>query len=448
MSKRIKIEQLLLTAVLIGFLFPLTTSIAFLKLATWNIPAIVLVFWIALRGINRHRFKIGDFDIWDYSILAFGFIYSVMTLLGQDPIANFLFLTNYLFCFVLAIYIRRSWGTIITAKYLVLFSFITIGLESIIGLIQQITGSEFGNLSIYLGETPDSSDLRSIGETEMGRVHGTLGTGNLVGSWINMFLPFVIFSSQFIRSKSLWIWRNLTILVAIMAIVLTISRFNTAIFVGILGFVFLLSIKNNFRTKIKLSIRRSTFTFVSFLLVLGITTTVVYWDAVLMMKAAIEFRFSDTFEQVSSSGGSSSGVAARMEMNKGALEAFIRSPILGAGFKNSRWIWPTVDAKVPAGWPYQPHNVYMIMLVEGGIFLFLVYALLTLYPFYRLWQNRETRDPFLIAFFLSLSACLGIQMIYITFTSGNFTAVYMLIQGATMGYTDHLLKKQVKHDLQ
>jgi len=32
-------------------------------------------------------------------------------------------------------------------------------------------------------------------------------------------------------------------------------------------------------------------------------------------------------------------------------------------------------------------------------------------------------------------------MIYITFTSANFAAVYMMIQGCAMGYTDNLLKE-------
>tara|TARA_B100000686_G_C16670027_1_gene905888 strand:- start:810 stop:1307 length:498 start_codon:yes stop_codon:yes gene_type:complete len=165
------------------------------------------------------------------------------------------------------------------------------------------------------------------------------------------------------------------------------------------------------------------------------------------MKEAVEFRFSDTFEEASEIGEGSSGVAARMEMNKGALQAFIQSPIIGVGFKNSRWIWPKVDADVPSNWVYQPHNLYMIMLVEGGIFLFLAYLIYTLLPFYKIWQLRKSKDPFIIAFFLSLSVCIGIQSIYITFTSPVFAGVYTMIMGCAMGHFDQELdKKRGNHE--
>jgi len=441
LNKRIKIEQLLLLAVLIGFLFPLSTTVSILKIVTWNVPGAVLLFWIILRGVNRRRFRIKTFDLWDYSIVGIILLYFVMTMLGVDPLSNLPFLINYLYCFILAIYFRRSYGSIFTSRTLIIFAFLTVGLESSVGLIQQITSSEFGNLSVYIGDTPETSDLRSIGETDMGRVHGTLGTGNLVGSWMNMFMPFIIFGSVYIKNKRLWLWRNLMLILSVIAILLTISRFNIALFTGSLLFTYMLYVKNKFSTKIRLSIKSASLIFVSILVLIMLTLTVTFWQQIGMMGEAIEFRFSDTFEEIETAGVKTSGLAARMEMNKGALEAFIRSPLIGLGYRNSRWIWPTVEADVPEGWKFQPHNLYMIMLTEGGIFLFISYFIFTLLPFYRIWRCRKTQDPFLIAFFLALSTSIGIQMIYITFTSANFAAVYMMIQGCAMGYTDNLLKE-------
>lgn len=431
---------------LVGFLFPLTTNVSIFKVVTWNIPALVLVFWIALRGVNRQRFRLRYFDTWDYSIIGIILIYTVMTLLGNEPIAGLLFLNSYSYCLILALYFRRSWGSIITPRSLIIFAFLTVGLESIIGLIQQITSSEFGNLSVYIGETPDTADLRSIGETDMGRVHGTLGTGNLVGSWINIFIPFILFGSQYMRIKSLWLWRNLIIIFATIAILLTISRFNIALFSGILLFTYAHYLKEHISSRIKLRVRSATLIFIAALLFTGTVTTVVFWEEVKMMKMAIDFRFSDTFEEIEATGEKTSGVAARMEMNKGAMQAFLRSPIIGLGYNNSRWIWPTVDTDVPKGWIYQPHNLYMIMLVEGGITLFIAYFLFTMIPFYHLWRCRKKKDPFLLGFFLSLSASLGIQMIYIIFTSPNIAAVYMLVQGMAMGYMDTYLRDRVQDE--
>ncbi len=442
MKLKIRLEQILVTGILIAFLFPLTTSVAFIKLATWNIPAAVLLFWIILRGLDKKIFQIKSFDTWDYSVVAIIIIFIVMTLLGREPISNTLSLLNYLYCFILAIYFRRAYGSIITPRYLILFAFFTIGLESLIGLIQQITSSEFGNLAVFLGETPETIELRSIGDTDMGRVHGTLGTGNLVGSWIVMFVPFIIYAGYYLRAKWLWFWQNSVVFLAIIALLLTISRFNIALFSGILLFIAGLNWWNNRHKRFRTLIKTRTFSFVIILLLLGTATTVTFWEEFGMMKKAVELRFGGTFESVNTEGGSTLGIAGRMEMNRGALQAFARSPVIGLGFKNSRWIWPTVDAKVPRNWIFQPHNVYLIMLVEGGIFLFLAYCFFTFYPFYRLWRLRNSGDLFLLAFLLSLSAAIGIQMIYITFTSGNFTAVYMLIQGLTMGYTDQLIAKQ------
>lgn len=442
LKNRFKIEELLIVGILIGFLFPLSTNLGITKVVTWNIPAAILLFLIILRGINRKTFHIHSFDIWDYSILAIIFIYYVMTLLGENFGANISFLNSYIYCLILAIYFRRNYGTLFTTQALIIFAFLSIGLESIIGLIQQITSSEFGNLAVYIGETPDSSNLRSIGETDMGRVHGTLGTGNLVGSWINMFLPFILYASVFIKNKRLWIWQSLAVIISIIAIILTISRFNIALFVGILLFSFFVYFFTHYKGRIRLKIRTSVFAFVSVLVIISAVLTVNYWAQIGLMKEAVELRFSGTFDPASESGDQSSGVAARMEMNKGALQAFVRSPLIGLGYKNSRWIWPSVDADVPRNWVYQPHNLYMIMLVEGGIFLFIAYLIFTLYPFYRMWQVRHTKDPFLLAFFLSLGASMGIQMIYITFTTHSFAAVYMMLQGCAMGYMDQYLKQR------
>ncbi len=439
---RIRLEKILVTGILIGFLFPLTTSVSFIKVVTWNIPGAVLLIWIILRGIEKKRFHLRAFDTWEYSAIAIIIIYTVMTLLGREPIASSLFLFSFLTCYLLAIYFRRVYGSIINNRYLIIFAFITVGLEAVVGLIQQITSSEFGNLSVFVGETPDTTALRSVGETDMGRVHGTLGTGNLVGSWINMFIPFVLFAGIYLKGRRVKLWQYTIGILAIIAILLTISRFNMAIFLGILLFVALLKLYKRKRKRLRTLVNTRTFSYLTILVLLVTITTVIFQDEVGMMKKAIEFRFSDTFEAVESVGQSTSGVAARMEMNKGAIQAFSRSPLIGLGFKNSRWIWPTVDANVPKNWVYQPHNLYMIMLVEGGLFLFLAYCVFTFYPFYRFWLLRNSGDPFLLAYFLSLSAAIGIQMIYITFTSANFGAVYMMIQGLAMGHTDQLLARK------
>ena len=447
MISPIKIEKILLIGILFGFLLPLSTGLPLFKLAAWNIPAGIILFIILLRGAFRNRFRIKRFDSWDYSIVGISIIYLVMTLLGREFLLNLSNLNHYISCLILSIYFRRIYGELFTPKNLIIYAMISIGLESIIGLIQQITGTEFGNIQAYVGETPETTELRSIGDTDMGRVHGTLGTGNLVGNWIVMFLPFILYGKYYIKNKYYMIWKNIIVILSLIAVFLTISRFSITLYLGILFFPYFINITKIIKTKINTKYTVPNFVYSLIMSLILISSTIIFWDSVLMMKEAVEFRFSDTFEEASEIGEGSSGVAARMEMNKGALQAFIQSPIIGVGFKNSRWIWPKVDADVPSNWVYQPHNLYMIMLVEGGIFLFLAYLIYTLLPFYKIWQLRKSKDPFIIAFFLSLSVCIGIQSIYITFTSPVFAGVYTMIMGCAMGHFDQELdKKRGNHE--
>ena len=447
MISPIKIEKILLIGILFGFLLPLSTGLPLFKLAAWNIPAGIILFIILLRGAFRNRFRIKRFDSWDYSIVGISIIYLVMTLLGREFLLNLSNLNHYISCLILSIYFRRIYGDLFTPKNLIIYAMISIGLESIIGLIQQITGTEFGNIQAYVGETPETTELRSIGDTDMGRVHGTLGTGNLVGNWIVMFLPFILYGKYYIKNKYYMIWKNIIVILSLIAVFLTISRFSITLYLGILFFPYFINITKIIKTKINTKYTVPNFVYSLIMSLILISSTIIFWDSVLMMKEAVEFRFSDTFEEASEIGEGSSGVAARMEMNKGALQAFIQSPIIGVGFKNSRWIWPKVDADVPSNWVYQPHNLYMIMLVEGGIFLFLAYLIYTLLPFYKIWQLRKSKDPFIIAFFLSLSVCIGIQSIYITFTSPVFAGVYTMIMGCAMGHFDQELdKKRGNHE--
>ncbi len=71
-----------------------------------------------------------------------------------------------------------------------------------------------------------------------------------------------------------------------------------------------------------------------------------------------------------------------------------------------------------------------------------MYVIFTFYPFYKLWRLRKSNEPLMIAFFLSLTVCIGIQMIYITFTSPVFAGVYTMILGCAMGYFDQELDKR------
>lgn len=421
----------------VSMLAPLNTSLGFIKITTWNLPGALLVFWIVLRGANRSRFKIINFDLWDYSILASVFLYYLMTLLGQDPIESLLGLNGYAYCLLLAIYFRRSYGKVFNMKTLIIYAFITVLLQSFFGILQQVTSSEIGNISIYFGDAPATMELRSVGDTDMGRIHGTLGTGNLVGSWICMFTPFIIFSADRFKRKNFILLIMITLILATITILLTISRFNIALYILVLGTAGLYTLKSVDFSRVSLKVKTVPTIFVLFLFLMSIGMAVRFRAEIALMRQAIEIRFSDTFEQAAEAAQITSGVAARMEMNKGAIQAFARSPIIGLGFKNSRSIWPTVDAKVPPNWAYQPHNVYMVVLVEGGFFLFLGYSLLTLLPFFRMWQARKNKDPMMIALFLSLSAALGIHMMYITFTSPSFTAVYTALLGTSMGYLDN-----------
>jgi len=437
--KSISVEKILIIGILTATLVPLNANLLVFKLSTWNIPAFLLLTWLVLKGISRGHLRIGQFDIWDYSIIIIILSYTVPTLLGENLRENWPSFTQYIFCLIFAFYVRRVWGKTITINMLIIFALISVFIESSIGVLQQITFSEIGNIKTYFGETPDTMGFDDRFGTGLSRVHGTLGVANLVGNWLTAFTPFVVISTYYqkdLNIKLLWLFKGIILILAAVCILLTFSRANIAIFflLAFLSWIGYILTKSWEKIKLITKLRRFVFIIIFIIGVIGFVVS--QYDVIQATVTTLQLRFSEVVEV--SKVVQTSDLEFRLEMDKGAILAFMEHPILGTGFKNSRWIWPFVDTKIPSIWTYQPHNVFLIMAVEGGIILFISYVFFTMYPIYRLFRLWRKGDPAIYALFVSLIGCLGFAMIYITLTAPEFFVPFVILQGSTMGYVDNI----------
>jgi len=153
-----------------------------------------------------------------------------------------------------------------------------------------------------------------------------------------------------------------------------------------------------------------------------------------LLLAAIEYRVGETLEN---EGSETTKPSFRWNMNKGAIVATSQKPLIGHGFLNSKDIWSKVETEIPEWWKFRPHNIYLVMAVEGGIFAFLFIIIITLLPIYKLIFVLKKLDPLRIAFLFSLLACLGFSQLYVTTISPEFAPLYLLLLGLAMGYIDH-----------
>ncbi|WP_234571542.1 O-antigen ligase family protein [Rhodohalobacter sp. 614A] len=428
------IEKFVFFATLAGLFIPLSVNIRVINLYVWNIPAIALMIVVFLQSLYTGFWKVQKWDLWDYSLIGLMFVLIIFSMIGANFMNNLPFLTQYITILFMAFYARRAWGRVITPKVLVSFALISVFIQSVIGIIQQLTFSQFGNPKAYFGRG-QSTELRDSFGVEISRVQGTLGHPNLVGNWFITLFPFLIVSDFFDRNRIAWIMKRIAVLLGFIGLLFTLSRGNIAFF-SLLCVLFILPWLRLISPKMWSSsqvLTRTVFVIVLTLSLLYLITT---------NMEAINTYYSvlgDRIEQATSVRNSRGTADFRLEMNKGALQKVVDQKfILGNGFNNSRNIWSDVDTDIPVWWNYRPHNVYLALAVEGGIFAFIFYIIITCLPIYYLYRKVNSSEVLKYAFLFALCAGFLFGQIYLTHLSPEYGVLYSLILGSSMGYIDEI----------
>jgi hypothetical protein len=147
---------------------------------------------------------------------------------------------------------------------------------------------------------------------------------------------------------------------------------------------------------------------------------------------AIQLRTS----QVGGEGEIGSGIGpleTRYLRVTGAVEMFGEGPILvGKGYLNATDIAAKTDVRAIRGGGHRVHNAHVQYLVEGGIFAFISFVFITLYPVYvNVWGEKNAINH---AFAASVGAIFLFMQSTTAHTNTGLSAIYMLILGCAVAY--------------
>ena len=428
----VNFEKILFFSLLVSFLIPLSINIRIIELYVWNIPAFLILLLYTIRLILNPRIRI-TFDLWYFScFVLIGFLF-IFTILGINLDENWPFFAQFAISIIFAMYVRRIWGDILTEKLLIKFSIIFLFIQSFVGIIQQLTSSQFGNVKSYFGEIVEKEISVLDPTISLSRILGTLDQPNIFGNWIIVLFPFVILG---LYHKEYYQINSFYFIAAIIAIPLSMICLSFTFSVGNIGIFILLSIafltwiliKKLFSSNLLKSNKATIYILCFFLMAIGITF-VKYGDKIELASKALEFRIEQKGD-VKSFGSTS----FRMEMNQSAIKYFFKHPLNGVGYGNSSNIYNQVKSTIPAWWEARVHNVYLAILIEGGLIAMIAYMCYSIIPLVKTLKIKE--DKIKYAFLFSLFASLGMIQIYLTPTLPEFAPLHSLLIGSALGFSN------------
>jgi O-antigen ligase len=222
---------------------------------------------------------------------------------------------------------------------------------SFIAITQFFLQHSIGGLLWYLGERTFSADTPGIARIswclipgswcrELLRPYATFPHPNVLGGFLAVTLPLIIFNFQFEiinQKKKFSILKLAPIILGIIALLLTFSR--SAWMVGALGLLLLG----------RYSLRsRKVFSFVLGAIAIG-----------LLLFAARSVYTSLPVE--------SESIAVRQQLNAAALAIWQQSPIFGVGLGNFLVELPRVLVSREVYFLQPAHNIYLLILAEMGL---------------------------------------------------------------------------------
>ncbi|HEY65502.1 MAG TPA: O-antigen ligase family protein [Caldilineae bacterium] len=246
-------------------------------------------------------------------------------------------------------------------------------LEGVLGSLQFATRSNIGALSDLVGErVNEARTITLTSGTQLFRVRGTLGSDTALAHWLELSLPvlFSLLLAETSLRRSLW-WL-FTLVMGVIAMVLTFTRGGWLGLTAGMSLVVLLNLRRLLR-------------YPRLFAVMTITL-------VLMALAATPFA-SLIWERLTASAEDT--ISVRVNLNRAALQVIQDHPITGIGLGNFPWVAP--DYGVGYSWPsegaeHKVHNLYLALAAEGGVPALLLFLCLLAVAFARARQVRDDQD--------------------------------------------------------
>lgn len=229
--------------------------------------------------------------------------------------------------------------------------------ESLLGIIQSLRGETFG-MSL-LGETKELVGLEGF-KTPISRVMGTLNHPNSFANYLGFFIPLTISVILALIRTKYKVLCGLVGLLAVSALILTLSRGGWAGF--IISIIVLIILVNKGHL---LSLRR----FISIAVV----------GFIIMIVLILPFQEKILLRLLSEDFGAS---YSRITLMKVAMNMIKAHPLLGIGNNNYTEVMRSYDdtnEQISYNFPYEVHNEYLLIASEIGViglFFFLWFVVL------------------------------------------------------------------------
>jgi len=408
------IKSKLLALFYIASFFPLTLRLGVLWITSWNLLFILLLYFF---GLSRDTFKSRDF----FCLMIFS-TFLIFNFSGTVQSTSY----SILLCEVLflALYIKNHLslaGSEIFIKTHMYLLFVT----SVICIVQFFTRSQFGYIGSLFGSTDSSALIQDY--TDVIRVFGSFGNSNMAGNFIVIFTPFLLLSiRQNPKSKRLKKYLLIcTLILCFVTVLLTFSRISLILFVGYLIFSFL--IHTTVGNAIKTLVVALT---VALLLAIQLPTTIANSKITPILDKLIE-RVDRLKAQ-----DKDSDVSTRYNLMEYGLQKWLDSNILfGLGYQTTgeTVFWKDANFELPTrfgtDWDSRVHNLFINILIEGGLVCFVFFCLLLFRPVH-LYQKLRYRSDLLKVSFSSFVLMLIISQVSLTFEAARFSVYFGIILGA------------------
>lgn len=226
--------------------------------------------------------------------------------------------------------------------------------ESALSIVQFLTQSSLGGVFYYVGErtfsqvTPGIA-LSEIGGTLLLRPYGTLPHPNVLAGYLLLGSALLLYAKK--QTTQLWqrMWFSAVILLSFFVVLLSLSRLSIVLFLGML-FAFYVSYKKKGNKAVGISL----------LIVISM---------VLVLAPFLSERYTSlTF--------GSASVQERLFLLRASVSMIHENPFIGVGLNHFLVSLPEFITHGTSIFLLQPvHNVFMLILSEGGVLMFLSFFL-------------------------------------------------------------------------
>jgi len=422
----IKLEKVCLFLTLTAIMLPLYTSVGFFDVTSFNVPMTGLIFLWIFRAMTAPgmSFRV---NVWDFLLIFFGFWMFLSTVFkAPERLGQLMVWESGI---VLGLYARRNFGRSFDFSFIFRFAVIALSLQVIVCALQFITRSSIGDIQRYFGRVEDLEAVETMG---VQRFVGTFGAINVLGIWVVTLIPLVYAKYIQFYQRRRWLKKFFYLLLWLSGLLITVliaSRFN---FIGALlvclamWFLHQLHLKKDFSLRLLIQgLNRWTI-----LVLLLAVIAVCYYDKI---NTVVEDYTSLAVGRVEAVDNSFS---TRWEQYKGAVLYLAKNPVLGTGYTCSDDIWSEVDVNKPIGDLIRPHNLFLILAVEGGLPALILFVWLIIRPLTVYLRNFKRLDVGHDGLMVSVAGYLFVNLVYMAGIIFMTWPLFMFLLGSFVASAD------------